>query len=337
MRIKKKKVEMWKRGRLGEKQLELRRFTKKMYPQKKLEVTRHLETERENFPSIMNDLVEMIDINESKTTGRPSLFLKDMIKCLLIKTHNNLSYRRSESDIEMLYRNGLINSMPKRSALNKYMMDNKVKEMLQQLINLSAKFFIDNENTLLIDSTWLSKKMGTRNYEAEKGHINPFEKTRKIHVACLKDSRIIACAICTNGNANDSPYFEHLLKNVMDSGFNIKTVLADAGYSSRLNYALCDACGIEEVYIDFKKNASTKNSKGRLWKQKLMMYKNNFDAWHDQYRYRVLIESVFSSIKRKQINYIRNRKDISQDVELLLKILCHNIGIINRELYGHFE
>jgi len=337
MRIKKKKVEMWKRGRLGEKQLELRRFTRKMYPQKKIEATRHLETERENFPHIMCDLIDMIDIKNNQTMGRPSHYIKDVIKCLLTKTYNNLSYRRSKADIELLYSRRIINSIPSRSVLNRCMMDVELKKILQDLITLSSKLFIDEEDTLLVDSTWLSKKKGLGNYENNKESFNPFEKTRKLHVACLKNSKVIVHAITTNGNANDSPYFEPLLKNVVDNGFNIKSMLADAGYSSHLNYALCDSYHIEEVYIDFKKNATTRNSKGRLWKQKLLMYKNNFDTWHEQYRYRVLIEGVFSSIKRKQINYIRNRKEISQDIELLLKVLCHNICIINKELYGHFE
>lgn len=298
-------------------------------------MTRHLEMEINNFPIIMNDLINLLDIKEKNSMGRPSYPLKDIIKCLLIKTLRNLSYRRSESDIEELYKKGIISSIPRRGVLNKYMMDHNLKRLLQKLISLSAEFFIDCEDTLLMDSTWLSKRMyRSSNRVSEGGKSHNFGKTRKLHVVCLKNSKIIVHAICTKGTSNDSPHFEPLLNKVMDSGFNIKTLLADAGYSSRFNYALCDAYGIEEVYIDFRKNASTRSSKGGLWKQRLMLYKTDLNTWKDQYRFRVLIEGVFSSMKRKQINYIRSRKGISQDIELFLKALCYNICIINKELYG---
>ena len=47
-------------------------------------------------------------------------------------------------------------------------------------------------------------------------------------------------------------------------------------------------------------------------------------------RFRAIIEGIFSSIKRKNINYLRSRNEIAQDNELLFKALVYNLTIIGK-------
>ncbi len=61
-----------------------------------------------------------------------------------------------------------------------------------------------------------------------------------------------------------------------------------------------------------------------------MMYKNNPEKWHENIRYRVIVEGVFSAIKRKNTNYLRGRKENSQDCELLLKCLVYNLTLLRK-------
>ena len=70
--------------------------------------------------------------------------------------------------------------------------------------------------------------------------------------------------------------------------------------------------------------------KSNLWRQRLRFYMEEPEAWKETYRMRVLIENLFSTIKRKNMNYLRCRKENSQDVEMLLKALWHNITIIGK-------
>ena len=129
---------------------------------------------------------------------------------------------------------------------------------------------------------------------------------------------------------NDSPVFQELVEGTVNNGFRIGTVLADAGYSSKNNYALCKRLGIFEVYIDFKSNARLKLAPDGIWKEKLRLFQENKKQWDEVYRYRQCVEGVMSVIKKKTTNYLRSRKPTSQDVELLLKALVYNLTIIGR-------
>jgi len=46
--------------------------------------------------------------------------------------------------------------------------------------------------------------------------------------------------------------------------------------------------------------------------------------------FRVLIESVFSAIKRKNTTFLKSKNGLAQDIELLFKILVYNITIIGK-------
>ena len=129
---------------------------------------------------------------------------------------------------------------------------------------------------------------------------------------------------------SDYTLFEPIIRKVVENGFTIDNLLADAGYSSKNNYALCKELGILGTYIDFRSNASIKRGKSDLWKEKLKLFKEQKEIWHEAYKYRALVEQVFSAIKRKYLNYLRARNEVAQDVELLLKVLVYNITVIER-------
>ena len=157
-----------------------------------------------------------------------------------------------------------------------------------------------------------------------------FDKCRKLHIGCLKNSKIIAFAKTTNGTSHDSPHFEEIVRTITRNGFMITSCLADAGYSSKNHYALCKELGILETYIDFKSNSSVKRGKSDLWKEKLKLFKEQKEIWHQAYKYRALVEVVFFEIKIKNIYYLRSRNEIAQDVELLLKVLVYNLTVIGK-------
>ena len=291
-----------------------------------------LENEKRKFKDFMANFIDKIDFENNQCNGRPRFYLKDIIKSLLIMSYNGMSYRRAESDLISLKEQGIIKHIPKRSTLCKYMLLDKTKKILEKLITLSSLFFIEHENVLICDSTWLATKMyvgGHKNVYNKKSGA-PLSKVRKLHISCLRNSKVIACARATKGTINDSPIFQELVHIPIKNGFIIKKLIADAGYSGKDNYAFCQALNIKEIFIDFKKNASLKRAKSSAWRTQLKLFKENPEQWHESYRFRVLVEGIFSTIKRKHLNYLRSRKENSQDVELLLKCLVYNFTIVGK-------
>ena len=288
-----------------------------------------LEQEKRNFMDFMFSFIEEVDFEEDQCIGRPRFSIKDVIKSLLVMCYNGMSFRRTETDLMDLKEKGIIKYIPSRSLLDKYMLLDETKKIIEKLIQMSSLFFIENEDTLIVDSTWLSPRMYTGGYRKVYDKKNTsLQKVRKLHVACLKNSRVICCAKATEGTLHDSRMFQELINTPIKNGFFIKKLLADAGYAGKDNYAFAQSLNITQTFINFRKNASIKHAKSQTYRNQMKMFKEEPEKWHESYRFRVLVEEVFSSIKRKHTNYLRSRKDNSQDVELLLKCLVYNLTII---------
>ena len=290
-----------------------------------------LEQEKERFIHSMCEFIEPLNFEQLQIMGRPRANFKDIIKALLIMSYNGMSYRRTQSDLRKMYEEELIKSIPPRSTLNDYANDGNIKRLIEKLIQVSALFFNDNEDTLIIDSTWFGQRMYSGGYRKVYDKKNaPLQKVRKLHIGCLKNSKIIAFAKASSGTEHDSPFFEKIVSTISKNGFQIKTLLADAGYLSKNNYALCKELGILNAFIDFRSNITGKRAKSDLWKEKLKLYREQKEIWNQTYRFRVIIEGVFSAIKRKNLNYLRSKKENARDVEVLLKAFVYNLTVIGK-------
>jgi len=291
-----------------------------------------LENETEKFIINICDFIDRVPIEKLQEYGRPRFNIRDIMKCLLAMSYNSMSYRRSESDFRKMLNEGLIMKVPPRTTLVGYVNSKEIRDIIEKLIQYSSTFFIENESTIIVDSTWFSIRnpyYGGYKIVHDKRNA-PLDKVRKLHFCCLKNSKIISCAKATKGTVSDFNFFEELIRTTVKRGFNISRLLADAGYSSKNNYLLCKKLGILNAFIDFKSNVTTKRGKSDLWRERVRMWKEQQELWHETYRFRVIIEGVISSIKRKGLHYLRSRNETSQDVELLLKVLVYNLTIIGK-------
>ena len=290
-----------------------------------------LEYEKEKFINNLCNFIEPLNFEHLQIMGRPKSNFKDIIKSLCVMSYNGMSYQRTQSDLRKMYKEGLIKSIPPRSTLNDYANKEDTKRLIEKLIQFSALFFKENEDTMILDSTWFGQKMYTGGFKKvhDKKHA-PLSHVRKLHVACLKNSKVIAYAKATKGTKHDSPFFEEFVRTIIKNGFQIKTLLADAGYTGKNNYALCREFGIMNVFIDFRSNATLRRAKSDIWREKLRLFKEQKDIWNQSYKFRVLVEGVFSAIKKKNLNYLRSRRETAQDVELLLKAFVYNLTIIGK-------
>ncbi len=290
-----------------------------------------LEREKEMFISSLCSFVDSLNLDNIQLEGRPRSNMKDVLKSLLMMSFHGFSYRRTKSDLKKMHEENLLEKVLPKSTLNDYANKKDTLSLLSQLVQLSALFFIENEDTLILDSTTFPLKMYAGGHKkVYNKKLAALEKCRKIHVACLKNSRAIAYVKATAGTVNDSPLFEELVRGVVKNGFVINSLLADAGYSSKNNYAICKELGIIDSYIDFRSNAGSKRGKSDLWRDKIRLFKENKELWHESYRFRVLIEGIFSVLKKKSLNYLRSRNETAQDVELLLKCLVYNLTLLGK-------
>ena len=301
----------------------------------------HLETEKRDFLTILGEFLNNLDLSEyekEQINGRPKASLRDIIKCLLITNYLSWSYRRARSDLEDLKEKGFLESVPERATLNRYMQNPELKHILERLIEISAMTFIDVEDCMILDSTQFFDKIlmgGSKSKLHHEGKLfktPSLRKTRKMHCCVASNHKLIVCARTSIGTVHDHNYFQPLLEIALNLGYRIKKVLADAAYNSKDSYIFCEDNGIQ-AWLDFKSNHKVGRSKSFQRKRKLIMYRENPEEWHKDYRMRVLVEHVFSVIKRKGINHLRSRNDNAKDCEMLLKALWYNLCVIARDYY----
>ena len=183
-----------------------------------------LEHEKEKFIKNICNFVEPLNFEALQIMGRPRADFKDIVKALLIMSYNGMSYRRTQSDLKWMYERELIKSIPPRSTLNDYSNDVNTKKLIEKLISVSSLFFVDEEDTVILDSTWFAKRMYGGGYkQVHDKRSAPLNKVRKLHIACLKNSKVIAYAKASKGTEHDSPFFTEIVKGVSKLGFPIKT------------------------------------------------------------------------------------------------------------------
>ena len=316
-----------------EQQLKLWKYEKELFGRAVVSLepnSNSLEQEKEKFIQNMSSFVDRLNFEVVQIVGRPKADFKAIIKGLLVMSYHGFSYRRALSDLRSIHNTGLISFVPSRSVLNLYANDVNTKQLISRMIQASATFFTEDENTIILDSTWMALQMYVGGYEKVHDKKSGFDKCRKLHIAVLKNSKAIGYATTSKGTAHDSPFFEELVSTIVHNGFSITSLLADAGYSSKENYAICKELGIQDAYIDFRSNATAKRAKSDLWREKIKLFREQKEIWHESYKFRSIVEGVFSAIKRKHLNYLRSRNEVAQDNELLLKCLVYNITVIGR-------
>ena len=300
---------------------------------KQFDGKRPLEEEKEVFLKTACNFLENIWFSDEQVNGRPKADPREILKHLMVMSYNAMSYRRAISDLKILNDQGFIQKIISRSTLNDYANKDNTITLLERLIQVSSTFFKESEDTLIVDSTWFGERMysggHTEVHNSKCGAMN----TRKIHVGILKKSKVICFAKATRGVAHDSPIFKEILTRSAEL-FNLKYCLGDKGYCSKESHILCGEKGIT-AFLDFRSNCRSKGGGSGMWKQQIDVWKNKPEVWKESYRYRVVIEGVFSVIKKKHSCYLRSRKQVSRDVEMLLKCLVYNLSIIGKNL-GQF-
>lgn len=148
--------------------------------------------------------------------------------------------------------------------------------------------------------------------------------TRFPKLAVIGDCRthLILGAVTTRGPSVDVNQFRQLFKSVAER-FHLQTILADAGYDSEGNHQ----CARDEYHIAsvIPARCGRPTTKKTSKKYRRLM-QTRFPK--KKYGQRWQVETIFSMIKRHFGAAVHARKYWSQNREMLLMVLTHNIGII---------
>jgi len=161
--------------------------------------------------------------------------------------------------------------------------------------------------------------------------IRPRRKKRrdwlKLHAAVTSILKAIPNMEVTDGGASDSPQLKNLLKPLPLE--DIEAVAADSAYLSRRNCDLVEAIRAKP-YIKPKKNSTARSHGSKAWRNMILDYRENPEAWNKRYHIRSSAETAFSTIKRKLGYQLSSKRKDLQRKELMTKVITYNLNILAR-------
>jgi len=173
----------------------------------------------------------------------------------------------------------------------------------------------------------------------QSGHISPYfysvrEKARKHLVwshftkypkfAAVADTatHMILSFLATRGPSRDSTHFKTILDSLPED-IKVEHILADAGYDKEDNHIYArEILGIL-TSIPPTSGSPPKDLPKRYYRR---LMKLNFDL--AAYKQRWQIETVFSMIKRNLGYTVKARAETSQNAEMFLMAITHNLTIL---------
>lgn len=311
---------------------------KKTYPQDWPMYAKATSQEKLMFLRILKDVTEELNIPyEYKGKGRPSHYLGDIIKSLCIKSYHGYSSWRTESDLKICKAMGIIDYVPKRSTLLRYLQDKRVTNYLHKIYKLIAEPLAEIEVYFAADSSGFGNAYGSlrwmtiRHTKKEKKHSKDYSK---INIISGIKTNVVCSAIVTRGKKHESPFLKPLLDDTAKI-FTIKELSADSGYLSKKNAkAVYKVGGVP--FIMPKKTVNVVDT-GRItpWNGMLRFWKYHQMFFAEHYHKRSNVEATFSMIKKKFGGFCRCKKPISQENEILCKVVCHNACVLAEALLSY--
>ncbi|MFH1333189.1 MAG: IS5 family transposase [archaeon] len=338
IRISKTRMKALKRGRLGEKQMELKEFevVKKVeqltYPQ---DWTSYNYAKTKEKTIAQQLLVELADIyaEEHKRVhfGRPSFTLQEKLIAMFIYSFSRFSTRKAIADIELAKKVGLISKTPHFNSISNMFKDDYLMSVLCDLVEITSLPLRMFEEHLSIDSSGFSCSAFERWLNVRTQKTEKKRHWKKANIICGARTQIIAGITISDGFAADSPELVPLVKKA-SKNFDMKEVSADKAYLSRDNLLAVSKLGAIP-YIPFKKN-SRQNPRGyKIWQAMYNYFHTNQEEFMKHYHKRSNVETTFSMLKRNFGSKLRMKNWTGQINELLMKCLCHNLTVLVQESF----
>jgi len=284
-------------------------------------------THQEDFiPDLLISLIEDLPIPKQpqRHPGRPPAYpLQSLLVLLVLMVFWGMSYRRFAAHIahnhKLLARLGIPRA-PHYSVLNRAM-DRLDPALLQDLIRRLADT-LPAPREVAFDATGISHTTG-----GEWFSIRLQKRRRRrfhgLHIAVDTDTLLITAAMVRRKPGGEASTMLLLLAQMPTD--RLEAVYGDKAYISRANVTLIDGLGARAV-IEPKRRLSTLVKSHRAYAELVRKYYADPEGWREKNRYgtRSLVESVFSTLKRRFGGSLRSRLDSRRTVEVLLKVVTYN-------------
>lgn len=308
---------------------------RKTYPQQWHEYNLSQTREKSYFVKLLFELCSFIDEPvKQKGRGRPPAPIADLIYAACVKTYNNLSGRRNQSDLDEAYRNGYLSRPVRYNTVFKYLELESLTPYLQHLITESSLALKSVEVDFALDSSGFTTCNYIHWFDVKHGGKEDWHSWIKLHVMTVIKTNIITSCEVSRRYANDSPYFKPLVERTTQNGFKLREVSADKGYDSFNNRCLALVHGAHP-FIPFRETTTgaSYSQKGELWKRFYHFYKYNQEVFNAHYHKRSNAESTFQMIKARFGERLFSKSERAQVNEALVKVLCHNLCVVIQSMH----
>jgi transposase len=276
------------------------------------------------FDVINNWDAELKEMNQGKI-GEPFHYPNTFLLLLgYAKVYFHLPYRQTEG-ITQGHAKGKVPSIPDFTTINRRInrLDIKIKDVDDSME------FKDEYIVIAIDSTGI-KVTNRGQWLREKWHIKNNNKKGylKIHVAVnVKTKKILSMKV-TDEHVHDSKALPELIDDVIESDkkITIGKLIADGAYEGNEIFRFLSDKGIQPC-IKVRRNARIELKKRNILRNlSVLAQRTDLQKWKDSVSYgkRWIVETVFSSIKRRFGEYVYSVKLKNMIQEMMLKASLYN-------------
>ena len=256
--------------------------------------------------------------------------MSDMVFATAYKVYSGLSSRRFTSDMREADADGLMASAPHFNRVSSYLSDPALTPIFQHLVTASSLPLKSIETDFAIDSSGFSTSRFVRWYNKKYGRELDNREWVKVHLTCGVQTHIVTAVEISGWAAADSNYFQPLVERTAKH-FQIRELSADKAYTNHKSMALVESVG-GTPFIPFKSNTVVPPS-GDALARMYHWFMFNREDFLAHYHKRSNVETVFSMVKSKFGDSVKSKSDVGQMNEVLAKILCHNICVVNQAMH----
>ena len=283
-------------------------------------------------------------------TGRPPYPLRTQIAMCLGMVWSKLPSRKFPSWMRGAQGKGWIDPMAKfdpyyigkkpdpiyhRNTVTNAMKSPLLTPHLRDLVVATAMPFQPYVKKIAVDATgftlghtshWNKAKHGSDRATCRQGH-----KWLKCNIVSEVHSNTVLAVDVSYGNeVHDSKHLPELLGQTVEH-FSFEQVSGDKAYLSHSIYELIESFGALPL-IPFKSNTKPVPWSEHIWDKMYHMFSLHRDLWDSHYHLRSNVETTFAMIKANFGENIRSRTPIGHLNEVLCKLVCHNIWVLNLQL-----
>lgn len=253
--------------------------------------------------------------------GKPYL-PRVVLMCLILKIFWCCTYEGIESRLKS-HKNWLcslwqVGQLPTHSVIHEAMKKTTTR-ILRKILRATFRK-MNKKLCAAADSTGFSTRNSSVWFDIKIRRNNKRKDCVKLHVVIDVERGYILDFHISNYRKNDCPILKKLLRDI---DF-LKKLVGDAGYLSRENCVLIGERG-GKPYIWVKKHCTPKPKSAVEWKVMVKCFFKHKGAFKKAYHCRSIIESVFSSIKKRWEGKLKSIKRWFQRKELTIKVICYNI------------